>query len=100
MKKLCLVVSSLERTIARLRSRIRFLKDGDANTALFHRHAGFRQQNNFIPKLVKDELVITNQEGKQEIMFDYFDSLLGTALRRSATLNLIISTVLAWTSPL
>jgi hypothetical protein len=35
-KKSCLVLASLERTIVRLRSRIRYLKDGDANTS-FHR---------------------------------------------------------------
>lgn len=43
-KRLCLVLSSLERTIARLRSPIRFLKDGDANTELFHKTARFCQK--------------------------------------------------------
>lgn len=38
-KRHCLVMSSLDRTVARLRSRISFLKDGDANTALFHNQA-------------------------------------------------------------
>lgn len=32
LKQHCLVLASLERTIARLRSRVRYLKDGDANT--------------------------------------------------------------------
>ena len=32
-KRHCLVLASPERTVARLCSRIRFLKDGDANTA-------------------------------------------------------------------
>lgn len=41
LKKHRLVLASLERTIARLRSRIRYLKDGDANTAVFHRQARF-----------------------------------------------------------
>jgi hypothetical protein len=36
VKRHCLSMSSLERTIARLRSRIRHLKYGDANTTLFH----------------------------------------------------------------
>lgn len=46
-KRHSLVLSSLERTIIRLRSRIRFLKDGDANTALFHSQARFRKRKNF-----------------------------------------------------
>ena len=55
LKKHCLMLASLERIIARLRSRIRHLKEGDANTALFHRQAGFRKQKNFVPKLLRDD---------------------------------------------
>jgi len=43
LKKHCLVLASLERTIARLRSRIRYLKENDANTSFFHKQAGFRK---------------------------------------------------------
>lgn len=89
-KRLCLVLSSLERTIARLKSRIRFLKDGDANTALFHRTAGFRKRKNFIPKLIQDDVVVTGQEEKQEIMFNHFNDLLGTAIPRSTTLDQLL----------
>ena len=42
LKRHCLVLASLERTIARLRSRIRYLKESDANTSFFHKQAGFR----------------------------------------------------------
>jgi hypothetical protein len=83
----CLVLASLERTIARLRSRIRFLKDDDANTALFHRTAGFRKQKNFIPKLIQEDRVITDQDEKQDIIFNFFNGILGTAARPS-TLDL------------
>jgi len=34
-----LALASLQRTIARSRSRISWLSEGDANTALFHQHA-------------------------------------------------------------
>jgi len=37
LKRLCLKLASLERTVARLRSRVRYLKEGDANTSFFHK---------------------------------------------------------------
>jgi len=51
LKKHSLALSSLLRTISRLRSRINWLKDGYANTRLFHQHARCRKKKNFIPKL-------------------------------------------------
>jgi len=51
LKKHSLALASLLRTISRLRSRINWLKDGDANTRLFHQHARYRKKKNFIPKL-------------------------------------------------
>jgi hypothetical protein len=48
MKQHCLFLASLERTIARLRSRVRYLKEGDANTSFFHKQAGFRKRKNLI----------------------------------------------------
>ena len=87
-KRYCLVLSSLERTVARLRSRIRFLKDGDANTALFHSQARFRKRKNFISKLIQNGEVVTSQEDKHAAFFEYFDGLIGTPLVRASTLDL------------
>lgn len=84
----CLVLSSLERTVAQLRSSIRFLKDGDANTALFHSQACFQKRKNFISKVVYDEGIATTQQDKHEAFFSYFEGLLGTAVTRSSTLDL------------
>ena len=74
--------------MARLRSRIGFLKDGDANTALFHNQARFRKRKNFIPKLVQNGEVVTNQEDKQAVFFEHFEGLIGTPLQRASTLDL------------
>lgn len=87
-KKHCLVMSSLEHTIARLRSRIRHIKDGDTNTALFHREAGFRKKKNFIPRLMVEDHLVTAQEDKEEAFFSYFNEVLGMALPRTSSLNL------------
>ena len=56
LKRHCLVLSSLERTIARLHSRVRHLKDGDANTSFFHKQASCRRRKNFIYKLKRRRL--------------------------------------------
>jgi hypothetical protein len=56
LKKLNLALSSTLRTVARLRSRIGWLQEGDANTRLFHMHARHRKRKNFIAKLWSDEL--------------------------------------------
>ncbi|XP_066373246.1 uncharacterized protein [Miscanthus floridulus] len=46
LKMRCLGLSSLERTMARQRSRVRQLSDGDANTAYFHLIARGRKRRN------------------------------------------------------
>jgi hypothetical protein len=50
LKLHCLGLASLERTIARLRSRILYLQEGDANTSFFHQQARYRKKKNFIAK--------------------------------------------------
>jgi hypothetical protein len=45
LKKHSLALASLKKTIVRLRSRISWLSEGDANTKLFHMHARFRKKN-------------------------------------------------------
>jgi hypothetical protein len=88
LKRLCLKLASLERTIARLRSRVRYLKDGDANTSFFHKQATFRKRKNYIPKLMDGDRIVTSQDDQHKILFDLYENLIGTAPNRSATLDL------------
>ncbi|KAJ1279149.1 hypothetical protein BS78_04G132900 [Paspalum vaginatum] len=88
LKLHCLGLASLERTIARLRSRVLYLREGDANTAFFHQQARYRKKKNFIAKLQVGDRIIVSQDEKQEAAFDFFDNLLGTAEERDFTLDL------------
>jgi exonuclease III len=51
LKQTYLGLTSLERTMARQRSRIAWARDGDANTSFFHRQATYRRQKNKIHTL-------------------------------------------------
>lgn len=64
------------------------MKDGDANTSFFHKQASFRKRKNFISKIVDGDRIVTAQEEKQQVFFDYFNGLLGTAMPRIATFEL------------
>jgi len=84
-----LALSSLQRTIARSRSRITWLSEGDANTTLFHSYARHRKRKNFICKLITDEgMVITKHEEKEQNVFNFYSNLLGECLDREHTVNL------------
>jgi len=88
LKLHCLGLASLERTIAHLRSRILYLKEGDANTSFFHQQARFRKKKKFITKLQVDDQVLFDQEEKQEAVLDFYENLLGTAEEREYTIDL------------
>jgi hypothetical protein len=88
LKQHCLVLTSLERTIARLRSRIHYLKEGDANTRFFHMQACFRKKRNFISHLEDEGRTVTNHDQMQEPLDGFFSNLLGAEIQRPFTLNL------------
>jgi exonuclease III len=88
LKQAVLGMSSLERTMARQRSRMRWLKDGDANTKLFHAVANGRRVKNFIPAIRHAGELITDQQRKEAVFFDSYNELLGKIQNREHTINL------------
>lgn len=88
LKKHSLALASLKRTIARLRSRIGWLREGDANTQLFHIHARHRKRKNFISKLISQGQICTKHEDKAQLMDEFYENLLGTSMDREETINL------------
>jgi hypothetical protein len=88
LKKHSLALSSISHTMARLKSRIGWLKEGDANTSLFHAQTRFRKKKNFIAAIhSEDGQIWTAHEGKAAAFFNFY-GLLGTAEVRDVTVDL------------
>jgi hypothetical protein len=88
LKKHSLALSSLLCTIARLRSRITWLIEGDANTSLFHSHARYRKKKKFISKLVYEGRTVTSHEEKAQMLLNFYSNLIGSRERRHNTIDL------------
>jgi hypothetical protein len=79
---------SLKQTISHSMSRIGWLKEGDANTELFHMHAQDRKRKNIIGRLVSQDVVYTSHEDKANLVEDFYGSLLGMRLIREHSIDL------------
>jgi hypothetical protein len=77
MKMTVLGLASLDRTIARQRSRIRWLKEGEANSKLFHVVANGRRTKNFIASVRVGEQIFTDQGDKETAFFTAYATLIG-----------------------
>ena len=76
LKKHTLVLASLLRTVARVRSRINWMQDGDANTRLFHMHARHRKRKKFIASLREGDQILASHEEKAAAIFEFYSNLI------------------------
>jgi mannosylglycoprotein endo-beta-mannosidase len=67
---------------------MRWLKDRDANSRLFHAVANGRRTKNFIANIRVGDEVITDQNRKEEAFFEACNGLLGQIQNRDAELDL------------
>jgi mannosylglycoprotein endo-beta-mannosidase len=88
MKMTVLGLASLDRTIARQRSRIRWLKEGDANSKLFHVVANGRRMKNFIASVRVGEQIFTDQVDKEAAFFSAYTSLIGEIRCKEHTVDM------------
>ncbi|KAF8674304.1 hypothetical protein HU200_048128 [Digitaria exilis] len=88
LKLKVLALASLERTIARLRSCIIFLKDGDANTKLFHLQCSHRARKKHIAVLEWEGVTAINQHEKADILYRYFSEAIDPTTDRPMRINL------------
>jgi hypothetical protein len=77
LKFKCLGLSSLQRTIARQRSRFRYLADDDANTKYFHLLARGRKQKNTITRLHDGDNTCSTHEDIEMALYSHFKQVFG-----------------------
>jgi hypothetical protein len=83
LKKHSLLLSSFKRTMARLRSRITWIKEGDANTKFFHIHARHRKRKNFVAKLIEGDHILTEHGEKAAAVDQFYNNLIGQSGHRN-----------------
>lgn len=74
--------------MARLRSRILWLKEGDANTKFFHMHARHRKRKNLVVRLRDDECILINHAEKAALVDQFFSNLIGRSEDRKRSIDL------------
>jgi hypothetical protein len=87
LKKLALALASTKRAIARLRSRISWLKEGDANSKLFHSFARYRKKNSVSKLTVGNQVLTAHNDIAAAVDRFYFD-LIGASKDRNISINL------------
>ena len=77
------------RTYWRQRSKIKWIKDGDAGTKLFHATATLKYRNNLISQFQKDNgEIVSNHFDKAKVLWDAFKERLGQSEFRNIVFNL------------
>lgn len=79
LKGRCLGLSSLERTIAWQRARVRHIAEGDANTKYFHLLARSRRRRNIITQVRAGDEIARTQDSIEEAVSLHYASVFGQA---------------------
>jgi hypothetical protein len=77
----------MARVIARQRSRLTFLCEGDANIRFFHLQTYHRGRQNRIDLLLHNDAVLVDESKKAKSIFTHFDEILGNYEPRTARLD-------------
>jgi hypothetical protein len=88
LKMQSLLLASFKRTMDRLRSRISWLKEGDANTKYFHMHARHRKRKNLVTKLKDGDNILTSHHEKAGVVDLFYSKLIGHEVERDRSINL------------
>jgi hypothetical protein len=87
LKSKLLGFAAIDRIKWRQCSRITWIREGDANTKLFHLRANGRRRKNHIPSLTGPSGMVSKHDEKEEILLQHFKKLMGTSLPSDVDLN-------------
>jgi hypothetical protein len=87
LKAKLLGFAAIDRSKWRQRSRLTWIKEGSANTKLFHLRANGRRRKNHIPELVGERGRVSTHMEKEEILYNFVKGSLGEAHGRTIRLN-------------
>ncbi|XP_073358319.1 uncharacterized protein [Aegilops tauschii subsp. strangulata] len=87
LKAKLLGLAAIDRAKWRQKSRLTEIREGDANTRFFQIRASGRRRKNHIPSLSGRDGMVTDHEGKAQILFDRFKGIMGTPFSRTTKLN-------------
>jgi exonuclease III len=80
-------LAAIEKARIRQKSRLTYIRCGDANTKFFHIRASFRRRKNYIHCLHTDEEMVFAHEDEEKVIEDYFTSHIGSWVPRQASLD-------------
>jgi hypothetical protein len=80
-------LTAIQKSRAKQKSRLTWLRLGDANTKYFHLMANARKKKNHIHILTTDNGVAVSEAKKQSVIHEHFTQHIGSYLPRSHALN-------------
>jgi hypothetical protein len=87
LKSSYLGLLSIQKIKLRQRSRLTWIRLGDANTKLFHARVNGRRRKVYIQSLTSDSGTAITAKDKEEILAQHFKSILGTSAPRQLVLD-------------
>jgi 3-deoxy-D-arabino-heptulosonate 7-phosphate (DAHP) synthase class II len=70
LKMRILGIAAIEKSRAKQKSRLTWIRKGDANTKYFHLMANIRKKKNFIHALQSENGVVVTQRDKHEVIYN------------------------------
>jgi len=80
-------LAAIEKSRIKQRSRLTYIRCGDANTKFFHSRANARRRKNYIHCLHTDGGIAVAHQEKEKVIRDYFKNHIGSAVPRTSTVN-------------